>query len=176
MRGCYIYVPHNNSLDEYKMRLSYIVSIMVADDLATQKAGSPTTMILTIYSSHRYVELEIIPSAPDSTRPTTRQLIAHSTTTIRQRMSYVSKYQNVRRALGCVLRVKSRKKVYYLALWYHFTFLFFQNNINAWWRYQMEKFSASLALCAGNSPVTGEFPSQMPVTRNFDIFFDLRLE
>ena len=30
------------------------------------------------------------------------------------------------------------------------------------------------ALCAGNSPVTGEFPSQRAVTRNFDGFFDLR--
>ena len=30
-------------------------------------------------------------------------------------------------------------------------------------------------LCAGNSPVTNEFPWQMPVTRSFDIFFDLRL-
>ena len=29
-------------------------------------------------------------------------------------------------------------------------------------------------LCAGNSPVTGEFPSQRPVTRNFDVVFDLR--
>ena len=28
-------------------------------------------------------------------------------------------------------------------------------------------------LCATNSPVTGEFPSQRPVTRSFDIFFDL---
>ena len=26
-----------------------------------------------------------------------------------------------------------------------------------------------------NSPVTGEFPSQRPVTRSFDIFFDVRL-
>ena len=38
----------------------------------------------------------------------------------------------------------------------------------------MEVFSALLALCAGNSPVTGEFPSQRPVTRSFDVFFDLR--
>ena len=30
-------------------------------------------------------------------------------------------------------------------------------------------------LCAGNSPVTGEFPSEMPVPRRFDAFFDLRL-
>ena len=45
----------------------------------------------------------------------------------------------------------------------------------AWWRHQMEPFSALLTLCAGNSPVTGEFPAQRPVTRNFDVFFDLRL-
>ena len=38
----------------------------------------------------------------------------------------------------------------------------------SWWRHQMETFSALLALCAGNSPVTGEFPSQRPVTRSFD--------
>ena len=30
-------------------------------------------------------------------------------------------------------------------------------------------------LGAGNSPANGEFPSQKPVTRSFDIFFDLRL-
>ena len=29
-----------------------------------------------------------------------------------------------------------------------------------WWRHQMEAFSALLALYAGNSPVTGEFPAQ----------------
>ena len=34
---------------------------------------------------------------------------------------------------------------------------------------------ALLALCAGNSPVTGEFPSQRPVTWSFAVFFDLRL-
>ena len=39
----------------------------------------------------------------------------------------------------------------------------------------METLSALLALCAGNSPVTGEFPAQKPVTRSFDVFFDLRL-
>ena len=42
-----------------------------------------------------------------------------------------------------------------------------------WWRHQMEIFSALLALCAGNSPVTGEFPSQRPVTRSLDVFFHL---
>ena len=40
-----------------------------------------------------------------------------------------------------------------------------------WWRHQMETFSPLLALCAGNSSVTGEFPAQWPVTRSFDILF-----
>ena len=34
----------------------------------------------------------------------------------------------------------------------------------------METFSALLAICAGNSPVTGEFPTQRPVTRSFDVY------
>ena len=41
------------------------------------------------------------------------------------------------------------------------------------WRHQMETFSALLARCARNCPVTGEFSSQRPVTRSFDVFFDL---
>ena len=36
-------------------------------------------------------------------------------------------------------------------------------------------FSALLPICAGISPVPGEFPTQRSVTRNFDVFFDLRL-
>ena len=47
--------------------------------------------------------------------------------------------------------------------------------VHSWWRHQMDKFSALLALCVGNSLVTGEFPSQRPVTRSFDVFFDLHL-
>ena len=39
----------------------------------------------------------------------------------------------------------------------------------------METYSALLAIYAGNSPVTGEFPTQRPVTRSFDVFYDLRL-
>ena len=39
----------------------------------------------------------------------------------------------------------------------------------------METFSALLAFCAGNSPVTGELPAQRPVTRSFDVFSDLCL-
>ena len=43
---------------------------------------------------------------------------------------------------------------------------------STWWRHQMETFSALLALCVGNSPITGEFPTQRPVTH---VFFDLHL-
>ena len=35
--------------------------------------------------------------------------------------------------------------------------------------------SALLAHCKGNPPVTGGFHLQRPVTRNFDVFFDVRL-
>ena len=44
-----------------------------------------------------------------------------------------------------------------------------------WLSNQMETFSASLVICAENSPVTGEFHTQWPVTRSFDVFLDLRL-
>ena len=40
----------------------------------------------------------------------------------------------------------------------------------------MDTISALLAICAGYSPVTGEFLGQRPVTRSFDVLFDLRLE
>ena len=46
--------------------------------------------------------------------------------------------------------------------------------LTTWWRHQIETVSALLALCERNSPVTGEFPSQRPVTRSFDVFLDLR--
>ena len=55
----------------------------------------------------------------------------------------------------------------YPSIWYPW--------VVSWWRHQMEAFSALLAICAGNSPVPGEFPAQRPVTRSFDVFFDLRL-
>ena len=48
-------------------------------------------------------------------------------------------------------------------------------NAKSWWRHEMKTFSASLAPCSGNSPVTGEFPSQRPGTQSFDVFFGLRL-
>ena len=38
-----------------------------------------------------------------------------------------------------------------------------------------ETFSALLAICAVNSPVTGEFPARRPLTQSLDIYFDMRL-
>ena len=45
----------------------------------------------------------------------------------------------------------------------------------SWWRHQMETFSAKPTVCVENPPVTGEFPPQRPLMRNFDVFFDLCL-
>ena len=42
-----------------------------------------------------------------------------------------------------------------------------------WRRHQLETFAAILAICAGNLPVTGEVPTQRPVTQSFDVFFAL---
>ena len=38
-----------------------------------------------------------------------------------------------------------------------------------------ENIFALLAFCAENSPVPGEFSAQRPVTRSFDVFFDMHL-
>ena len=54
-------------------------------------------------------------------------------------------------------------------------FIHNKRHLWSWWRHQMETFSALLTICAGNSPVTGEFPTQRPVTRSFDVFFHLWL-
>ena len=43
------------------------------------------------------------------------------------------------------------------------------------WRHQMETYSALLALCNGNPPVIGGFPSQRPVMRSFAVFIDVHL-
>ena len=56
-----------------------------------------------------------------------------------------------------------------------FAFVDFTKTYCPCWRHQIETFSALLALCAGKSPATGEFPSQRPVIRSFDVFFDLHL-
>ena len=54
-------------------------------------------------------------------------------------------------------------------------FMMTSSNGLTWWRYQMETFSALLAICAGKYPVPGELLAQRPATRSFDVFFDLRL-
>ena len=55
----------------------------------------------------------------------------------------------------------------------HITCWITYDGLVLWWRHQMETFSALVALHVGNSPLTGEFPAQRPVTRSFDVFFDL---
>ena len=72
----------------------------------------------------------------------------------------------------------------YFSNWFRIWFLITMTSWWAWWhlkspaspwrRHQMETLSALLAICAGNSPVPDEFPAQRPVTRSFDVFFDLR--
>ena len=57
----------------------------------------------------------------------------------------------------------------------HYIPLSMQSCYYSWWRHLMDTFSALLAICAGNTPVPGEFPAQKPVTQSFDVFFDLRL-
>ena len=63
---------------------------------------------------------------------------------------------------------------YILPSW-HKCAIIFCATISSWWRHQMETFSALVAFCAGNSPVPGEFSAQRPVTRSFNVFFDLNL-
>ena len=48
-----------------------------------------------------------------------------------------------------------------------------QKFTSSWWRHHKETFAALLVLCAGNSHVPGEFPTQRPVTPSFEVFFDL---
>ena len=59
--------------------------------------------------------------------------------------------------------------------WLIVGFLWHTREGNIWWRHQMETFAALLALCVGNSPNTGEFPSQKLVMQSFGVVFDLRL-
>ena len=61
-----------------------------------------------------------------------------------------------------------------LLLWFFLCVIVMENAFR-WWRHQMETFTALLAICAGNSPATGEFPIQKPVTRILYIIFDVSL-
>ena len=58
--------------------------------------------------------------------------------------------------------------------------LFYTRSIGVQWPiFTMKSSNGNIScvtgLCVGNSPVTAAFPSQRPVTRSFDGFFDLRL-
>ena len=79
-------------------------------------------------------------------------------------MRILKKINRVITAPHCILRFIHTVIVHSLLL-----------KLYIWWRHQTETFSALLAICAGNSPVTGEFPAQRSVTRNFGVCFDLRL-
>ena len=78
-------------------------------------------------------------------------------------------------------KLQSLQWITWLSPWRTFRFCVLQSPLLTqfynftWRRHPMEAFSASLAFCAGNSSITGEFPSQRPVTRSCDGFFDLRL-
>ena len=73
--------------------------------------------------------------------------------------------------LGSLLSEKLAKN---LRLWHAWLIASIETKLSQW-RHQMETCSELLALCARNSTVTGEFPTQRPVTRSFDVFFVLRL-
>ena len=91
-------------------------------------------------------------------------------------------------ALASSIRIANFTKIQYILklngdIWGVFSEFKVQSNSTvypcsavSWWHHQMETFSSLLAICAGNSPVTGEFPTQRPVTWRFDVFFDLRLK
>ena len=77
---------------------------------------------------------------------------------------------------GCnALRARQNGAPFKMIYSNKFSCMEFKCICESWWRHQMETFSALLAICAGNSPVPGELPAQRPVTRSFDIFFDLPL-
>ena len=74
--------------------------------------------------------------------------------------------------VGCIVRLLA---VLSLSLWGPHRINVNSLSPSTWWRHQKETFSTLLAICRGNSPVPDEFPAQRPVTRSFDVFFDLHL-
>ena len=91
---------------------------------------------------------------------------------------YVNGFDLISRNSCTIMRLLSLLTSWYLSNWCHLmtsscTLLFISINrrvhddVIKW-----QHFSALPVFCAANSPVTGEFPSQRPVTRSFDAFFD----
>ena len=87
----------------------------------------------------------------------------------RTSMKYKSNKENVLENAVCILTA--------ILFRYHCAVSLMLKDISfiTWWRHQMESFSALLAHCAGNSPVTGEFPVQRTMTGSFGVFFDMCL-
>ena len=54
-------------------------------------------------------------------------------------------------------------------------FTFFRDLGYPLWRHAMETLSSLLALCEGNPPVVGRFPSKGPGNADFDVFFGVSL-
>ena len=84
-------------------------------------------------------------------------------------MSFTLDPVSAKQITECVIAVRKRN--------HHSCLCMFSTRVlpQTWWRHKMETFSALLAICAGNSPVTAELPAQRPVTLSFDIFIVLRL-
>ena len=59
---------------------------------------------------------------------------------------------------------------HFWCLWSHSVLQVHHDDVIKW-----KHFSALLVICTGNSLVTSEFPTQKPVARSFDVFFDLLL-
>ena len=68
----------------------------------------------------------------------------------------------------CCIHATSEAIIHHACLWICFvaTAHYIMTSSN-------DNISALLALCEGNPPVTGGFPSQRPVMLSFDVFFDL---
>ena len=79
-------------------------------------------------------------------------------------MRYISRNKHIIRISPCIAALHVQPNL----PWSHRCMMTSSNG-------KMETFSALLALCQENSPVTGEFPSQRPMTRRFDVILDLRL-
>ena len=95
-----------------------------------------------------------------------RQKIAVFRYNCRRILFQLSNWQKVSIGLGDCLNLNKQQSIIGInnpGLWH------------IWWHHQMDIFSTLLAFCAENSPVTDEFSPQRPVTRSFDVFFDLRL-
>ena len=71
------------------------------------------------------------------------------------------------------MKIDTYKDIFQLVSRCRYTTIYSLKHANTWWRHQMEAFSTLLAFCEGKPPVNGGFPSQRPVTRSFDFFFNV---